>query len=396
MDRLIERSQQQINSVDTGFQRYLHEQIDWQERLIALKGARGVGKTTLLLQHLKQQGKGNVLYASLDDIYFAENRLTDVADEFVKTGGKHLYLDEVHKYPQWSREIKNIYDVWPELSIVLSGSSIPEIDKGEADLSRRAVKHELHELSLREYIELVHGIQLPVFSLQDIVTDHVKIAREINDKIKPLKMFREFLKEGSYPFIVEGKQNYRDKIRWVINLIIEHDLPAVTSITYESVVKLRKLLMLISHSVPFKPNISELSEKVGTSRDYLLKYLDLLEKGRLIKLLKPSGKRPSKYLNKPDKIYLNNPSLLYALNEREPEEGTLREIFFVQQLSQSHQIESAPKGDFVIEGQYTFEVGGKNKSFQQVANVEDAYVAVDGIEYGYQHKIPLWLFGFLY
>jgi hypothetical protein len=395
MERLLNRSQHQVNTVHMSFKRYLSEQIDWNERLIAIKGARGTGKTTLMLQYIKENIKDDILYISLDDIFFTENSLIDVIDDFVKNGGKFFFLDEIHKYPHWSREIKNIYDTYPEIKIIFSGSSILEIDKGEADLSRRAVKYNLHELSLREYISLIHKINIPVYSLEEIINNHIDITKKINELIKPIRFFKEFLEFGSYPYIIEGKNNFHDKLRWSINLIIENDLPSSASIAFESIFKLKKLLMLISHSVPFKPNISELSNKINTSRDNLIKYLNLLHNARLITLLTANAK-PTGYLTKPEKIYLNNTALLYALNDTLPEIGTLREIFFVQHLSQKHNILYTKQGDFLIDGKYTFEIGGKNKSFSQIKGLDNSFVAADDIEFGYKNKIPLWLFGFIY
>lgn len=395
MERLLNRSQQQIKTVDCSFKRYLYNQIDWNEKLISIKGARGIGKTTLMLQYIKENLDLDVLYLSLDDIFFTENKLVDVADDFVKRGGRFLFVDEVHKYPQWSKEIKNINDTWKGLNVVVSGSSFLEIDKGEADPSRRAVKYNLHEMSLKEYIALVYKIDLPVYSLEEILENHSSIEATINEKIKPIRFFKEFLEFGAYPFIMESKKNFYNKLRWIINLIIENDLPSSSSISYESIFKIKKLLMVISHSVPFKPNISNLSSKINTSRDHLIKYLNLLQSSRLISQLNIQSS-PSGYLTKPEKIFINNTSLMFALNEGTPEIGALRETFFVQHLSQRHIVTYSPHGDFLIDGKYTFEIGGRNKSFKQIQGIKNSFIAADDIEYGSKNKIPLWLFGFMY
>lgn len=395
MESLWYKSQQMSQTIDCTFKRYLYDEVDWKERLVIIKGTRGSGKTTMMLQQIKENIKEDVLFLSLDDIFFSQTRLADVADDFIKRGGKFLFIDEAHKYPQWSREIKNIYDTYKEIKVVVSGSSILEINKGEADLSRRSVKYELHELSLREYLSLVHKINFPVYSLENILWHHVDISAEINKKIKPIRFFNEFIEFGAYPFIVESKRNYHNKIQSIINLIIENDIPSSVSINYETLFKLKKLLLLISESVPFKPNISELSHKINTSRDQAMKHLTLLQNSRMISLL-TSHNSPSGYLTKPEKIYLNNTSLMFALNEQRPETGALRETFFMHQLAQKHKVAYTGKGDFLIDGKYTFEIGGKDKSGHQIRGLKNSYIAADNIEFGIKNRIPLWIFGFLY
>ncbi|HRZ20608.1 MAG TPA: AAA family ATPase, partial [Bacteroidales bacterium] len=334
------------------------------------------------------------LYISLDDLYFSQITLSDLAELFVIRGGKHLFIDEVHKYPGWSRELKNIYDFYPELQMVVTGSSMLEIFKGEADLSRRASVYIMNELSFREYLHLMHKIKVPVVALKDILQNHIHYEIEINQKIKPLKYFGEYLKQGVYPFIVTDKALFYEKLENIIHLIVENDLPASTSISYETVTKIKKLLYLISTSVPFKPNITELSRKLQTSRDQLLKYLFLLENAGLIHALHRPGIATS-MLTKPDKIYLNNTALMYALDER-VNPGTLRETFFLNQVSAKHNVAYSVQGDFLVDNIHTIEVGGQNKTFRQIAGMKDSYIAADDMEYGYQNKIPLWLFGCTY
>ena len=375
----------------------LIDKINWNRRLIGIKGARGTGKTTMLLQYIKENIGiiDEVLYVSLDNIYFSEYKLVDLADSFAKTGGKYLFLDEVHKYPNWSREIKNIYDDYPELKIVFTGSSILELDKSEADLSRRAVIYQLPVLSLREYISIKYDIKMNVYSLSEIIKNHKSIAGKINKQIKPVKEFNNYNLNGAYPFFMEAESEYSSHIERIINLILETDLPAFSSIDYSSVINLKKLLSVISESVPFQPNISKLSIKTGVTRDTLIKYLSYLEKAHLISLLRSNTKGISK-MAKPEKIFLNNSNLLYALQPKIANIDTIRETFFNSQLSVLHKVQLPKNTDFIIDDKYYFEVGGKNKTQKQIIDTPNSFIVSDNIEYGFKNKIPLWLFGFLY
>lgn len=397
MENLIDKSTRKIQQIELTFVRYLYEQVNWDRRLIGIKGARGTGKTTLLLQYLKKNFgvSESVLYVSLDDVYFSANKLVDLANQFVKNGGQVLVLDEVHKYPNWSREIKNIYDDFDELKVIFTGSSILDIDKAEFDLSRRAVLYVLQNLSIREYIQLKDGKELPSFSLDQILKNHREISTELINQIKPIKEFNAYLQFGAYPFAIETGSDYYQHLRRIINLIIETDLPATLSIDYNAVIKLKKLLYLISESVPFSPNISNLSTAMETTRDTVVKYLQYLKRAKLLNLISSAGKGISK-MSKPAKIYLDNSNLMFALNPEGSNSGNIRETFFQNQLSSIHQIEIPQKGDFLIDSKYLFEIGGKNKTFHQIANIDDSYVVADDIEYGYGNKIPIWLFGFLY
>ncbi len=397
MEKLFNNSVKKIENVNLNFKRFLIDKINWNRRLIGIKGARGTGKTTMLLQYIKENlgFSDEVLYVSLDNIYFSEYKLVDLADSFAKTGGKYLFLDEVHKYPNWSREIKNIYDDYPELKIVFTGSSILEIDKSEADLSRRAVIYQLPVLSLREYISIKQAIKTNVYSLPEILENHKEIASEINKKIKPVKEFNNYKINGAYPFFMEAESEYSDHLERIINLILETDLPAVSSIDYSSVINLKKLLSVISESVPFKPNISKLSIKIGITRDTLIKYLSYLEKAHLISLLRSNTKGISK-MAKPEKIFLNNSNLLYAIQAGTANTGTVRETFFNSQLSVLHKVELPKNTDFIIDNKYVFEIGGKNKTQKQIVEMPNSFIVSDNIEYGFKNKIPLWLFGFLY
>ncbi|MEZ5197571.1 MAG: AAA family ATPase [Bacteroidales bacterium] len=358
----------------------------------------GTGKTTLMLQHIKNTfgASGDTLYVSLDDYYFTQHRLFDLAEKFYMNGGLHLFIDEVHKYPSWSIDIKNIYDIFPELKIVFSGSSALQLHKATGDLSRRAAMYHLHELSFREYLNLTLKTNFESILISDILSNHQKLAGDIVKNIRITALFKNYLQNGAYPFFTEAKGQYYDRLINTVNTIIENDLPAIENINYQSVHKLRKLISLIADSVPFKINISELSRKSGLSRDVLIRLLDLLDRASLITNIRQKG-APTGHLTKPDKIYLNNTTLLHALNtNQQVSSGTIRETFFMNQLMQKHQLHSVKIGDFLVDGKYIFEIGGKNKTSNQIAGLSNAYIAADDIEYGYNNTIPLWLFGFLY
>lgn len=397
MDRLKQISENRLQRIQTDFTRFLMGEIDWDARMIGISGARGAGKTTLLLQYMKNRLPANAeaLYASLDDIYFAENPLIYLAEEFYKKGGEFLFLDEVHKYPDWSRELKNIYDNLPGLKIVFTSSSALDIYKGAFDLSRRALVYSLPGLSFREFIELKHRISLKSYSLEQILSESKKIGSEILDKIKPLKFFEDYLKFGYYPFSIESEKNYYDKLTSILNLVLESDLPTIFKIDYYSVMKIKKMLSVLSRIVPYKPNIEKLALQADTTRDTLLKFLFYLEKAGIVKWLSKDTFGIN-YLNKPDKLYLNNTNLMYALTNEKPDTGNLRETFFLNQLLVKYSVSYPGKGDFLVDGKYLFEVGGSSKNTKQIAGLENAFIAADDIEFPDGRKIPLWLFGFLY
>jgi len=398
MEKLFQFSALRINSIDTSFKRYLWNKINWNNRLIAITGARGVGKTTLLLQYIKEnlnEFPDEVIYANMDDLYFAKNTIVDFADEFVKKGGKYLFLDEIHKYKNWSQEIKNIYDYFPDLKIVVTGSSALDIYRGKADLSRRAILYRLQGLSFREFIELKYNQSCPILELNDLLNNASKLIPPILEKIKPLKLFGEYLQIGYYPFFKEGEADFQIRIKQTVNHLLDSDLPSVEKVDFNAVHYLRKLIAILAEIVPYKPNIVNLSRQVGVSRETLLRYLYLLEKADLLMLLQTSIHGISK-MNKPEKIYLNNPNLVNSLADNQSNQGTLRETFFFNQLQVLHSINGSEKSDFLVDDKYTFEIGGKNKTQKQITGIENAYVAADNIEYAQQNKIPLWLFGFLY
>ena len=398
MEKLVQQFIRRVNVVSLDFKRYLFEEINWDDRLIAIKGSRGVGKTTLLLQYIKlhRELDETTLYVSLDNIYFQANSLLDMVEEFYTNGGKYLYLDEVHKYENWSTEIKNIYDNYDDLKIVFTSSSVLEINKGDADLSRRAVAYELKGLSFREYLHLEGETNVPIVDLNEIVSNHLQIAQEITLNRRILPMFKKYLEYGYYPFYKEGEASYFGKLNNVINLTLESDIPSVYKTEFKTVNKIKRLLYVISTSLPYQPNISKLSEQLETtSRTSTLLYLDYLEKANLISSLK-TGAKGNNYMMKPDKIYLENTNLIKALGSENITDGTVRETFFNNQIGVCYRVNTSKESDFLVDDMFTFEVGGKGKKTTQIKSLENAFVAADNIEYGFRNKIPLWIFGLTY
>jgi predicted AAA+ superfamily ATPase len=398
MDKLFQYSASRVNAVPTEFKRYLWNRVNWNNRLNIIMGARGVGKTTLLLQYIRvnlYHKPDEVIFVNLDDLFFARNTLVDFVNEFVKRGGKYIFIDEVHKYGNWSQEVKNIYDYFPELKINITGSSALDIFKGQADLSRRAILYKMNGLSFREFIELKHGHHFPVLQLEDVLENPKKEIANILKRIKPIKLFEEYLIAGYYPFFTEGEPEYHTRLKQTVNHILDNDLPSVEKIDYSAVLKLKRLVSILAEIVPYKPNVSKLSEQVGVSRETLLKYLYLLERADLLMLLQTHTHGISK-LNKPEKVYLNNPNLLSTLASGPFDKGTIRETFFYNQLHVGHNLVYTEMGDFVVDNKYTFETGGKSKTRKQIIGLENAYIAADNIEFISHNKIPLWLFGFLY
>ena len=397
MEHLFEKYLRKLDHVSLTFQRDLLRDIDWNDRLIGIKGARGAGKTTLLLQHIhinRLPQNSQTLYASLDDLYFTRNNLVSLVDQFVKEGGKYLLLDEVHRYANWSQELKNIYDDHAGLKIIFTGSSLIHLEKAKADLSRRAVMYELFGLSFREFINFTKKTSLNKVSLDDLLSDHIDLSRNITKQIRPLSFLKEYLQIGYYPFFIENKSTYFQKLNETISLALSSDLPSAFGLNFGSVEKIRLLLYILAESVPFKPNISKLSERVGISRNSLLEFLKYLEEMRISRLLYASTKGIG-LLQKPEKIYLYHPNLHYALSPQNSDKGNIRESFFLSQMSPVTPLVYTAEGDFKS-GKYTFEIGGKTKGRAQIKSVKDSFIASDDIEIGKDNKIPLWLFGFLY
>ncbi|MDR3201484.1 MAG: AAA family ATPase [Spirochaetales bacterium] len=397
MEEVTEQSNRRIERTSLDFVRSLSDHVQWKSRFIGIRGARGTGKTTLLLQRIKQgfRKPGRALYVSLDNLWFARNNLQDLADSFVKRGGTHLFLDEAHKYPQWAQVMKNLYDDYPDLSIVFTGSSLLEILNARADLSRRAVVYTLQGLSFREYLNLTAGTDFPAYSLKEIFSGHEKLSRDIVRRIKPFQYFSAYLETGYYPYFREGLDVYPMRLEETVSMILEIELPLLRQVDIAYVQKLRQLLSIISESAPFIPNVSKLAERIGINRQTLLSYIRYLEEARLTRNLYKEAQGISA-LQKPDKLFLENTNLMYLFQGSRPDTGNVRETFLANQLAYKHRIEFPPAGDFLVDGKYTIEVGGKSKTQKQITGLKNAWVAADDIEYGYDKKIPLWLFGFLY
>jgi predicted AAA+ superfamily ATPase len=372
--------------------------INWSNRLFAIVGARGVGKTTLMLQYIKQNlDISKAVYMSLDDLYFSTNRLVDTVRRLWQEGFTHFFIDEVHKYPYntWAQELKNIYDSYPDAKVVFSSSSILNIYKGNADLSRRAIYYELFGLSFREYLEFEAVRKIQTVSFDDLLKNHVSIAPDIIGDLKILPLFRQYLQNGYFPYYKEDLQTYHFRLLNTVNAILETDLPAVETIEFNSLQKLKRLLTIVASITPFTPNMAQLGNAVEIQRSNLPKSLILLERARLLGLLRDKDKN-IKYLSKPAKIYLDNPNLAYALGKNNTNTGNLRETFFFNQMRIIGDVTNAVHGDFVFDEKYTFEVGGSNKKFTQIADIPNSYLAIDETEMGFGNKIPLWMFGLLY
>ncbi|MDX5337880.1 MAG: AAA family ATPase [Cyclobacteriaceae bacterium] len=398
METLLTRYQSLLSSVQLGFERSLSSQINWEARAIGLKGARGTGKSTLMLQQIKKQGDfSKSVYISLDDIYFKKNTLLETSEKLYRNGIRYLYLDEVHKYHDWQREIKNLYDFYPDLKLIISGSSILELQKSSADLSRRVLFYELTSLSFREFLELKYALTLPKFTLEEIQSNHISIAQTIKEKLdSPLSYFREFLEYGAYPYFKEGIADFSYRLQQVVNVIIDYDLPEAKDISVNTQSKLKKLLFIISESVPFTPNISKLATQLETTRPILLEMLYLLEESRLVRNLRSASKGTS-LLNKPEKIYISNTSLIHSFSITGRNQGNLRETFAIDQLQNAGYDVSFPKqGDFLVNETHLLEIGGVGKGSSQVSNVENHLIFSDDLEIGWGRKLPLFLLGFLY
>lgn len=399
MEKLFEKKDQLLRLTSMNIVREAMNAINWDAQLICLRGARGVGKTTLMLQYIKSHYRpmsNEVLYVSLDAVYFSTHTLIDLADRFYKNGGKHLFVDEVHKYNSWSREIKEIYDTYPDMRVVISGSSLLNILGGDADLSRRCIPYELHGLSFREYLQFFHNIQVQPRSLQDILERPEEICSEVLDKCHPLPLFKDYLQHGYFPFYLKSKENYATLIEQVVNYVIETELPQCYGVDMAMVRKIKALISIMSSSIPYEVDATKLSGVIGVHRTTVVNYLYMLDKAKLINMLFAEAKTIKK-LQKPDKIYIENPNMLYALAEGNVEIGTARETFCINQLRVHHNVEYSKKqGNFRVDGKYTFEIGGQSKGFGQVAGVPDSYVLADDIETPFGRKLPLWIIGFLY
>ena len=395
---LVETSNRQIREESATFHRYLFDEIDWRDRLICIKGARGAGKTTLMRQRLKEhfgEDSGKALYASLDDLWFANHRLKDFAEYFYEHGYTYLFLDEVHHLGKdWSIAVKNVADQFRKLNIVYSGSSLLQLEKAGGDLSRRQATYTLEGMSFREYLELEGILNHRPLTIEEIVSGHVGIASKIDKELKVLPHFETYRKSGFYPFYRESHGKFRERLAETVNKVLEVDYPAIYEVSQDTIRKTRKMLMVLAASCPQTPNMSALYRELETGRDQGLKMLKALQKAGLLSLLDAKGLKLND-LSKPEKIYVGNANLMRALVPH-IDIGVERETFFYSQVRNGHSVAYTGVGDFVVDGKWTFEVGGKGKGFGQIADIPSSYVVNDEMSVGYGSKIPLWLFGFLY
>lgn len=395
---LIKAFQRRLLATPTSFYRYLYTQIDWDDTLIGIKGPKGCGKTTMLLQHIKETFKGhkldNVLYMSLDNLWFTTHDIIDVVEYHYTHGGTHIFIDEIHYYKHWQTLLKTLCDDYPNLHIIYTGSSMLQLDSSEGDLSRRQTMYEMRGLSFREFLAYEGIIDVPSVGLELLLNNHVEIAMNICSQTRILGQFKKYLEIGYYPFYKAVHKGYYHRLQSVVNHIIEVDYPNIDDVTISTIRKTKKLLMLLAERVPQLPKMTELYKELETDRNQGLKMLNALERGGLLSLLGDNAKSPDN-LSRPDKIYINNPTMMFALTPK-VDTGTLRETFFMNQLSQHHEVRYPATGDFLIDRKYLFEVGGKGKSFDQIKDIENSYLAIDNTEIGHKNRIPLWMFGLLY
>ena len=397
IETLYETSERIVKSAKTDFTRYLYDKINWNNDLIGIKGARGVGKTTLMLQYIKQNFKNDsskALYVSLDNLWFANHTLSQVVDYHYKNGGTHIFIDEIHKYPNWQTLLKNIVDEYPGFNVVYTGSSMLKIDYHKGDLSRRQIVYTLKGLSFREFLEYETQQKFPALTLEQLLQTHSEVALQLTEKMKILPLFDKYLKCGYYPFYKKDTAGFGMRLQGTILSILNEDMPYVEDISQATKMKIMRMLMIIAENVPQTPKMSDLYAALETSREQGLKMLSLLESADLLTTLSAVTKN-FKYMSKPDKIYLNNPNLMYALTPN-ANRGTLRETFFLNQLSYVGAVNYPKQGDFLVNQKYLFEVGGHKKTFDQIKDIPDSFLAVDDIETGRKNRIPLYMFGFLY
>ena len=396
MNRLIENYNRLLGESRPSTFRYLYETINWKNRLIVLKGARGVGKTTMILQHIANafEDTSKALYVSADHIWFANHSLIDLAEYHYTHGGTHLFIDEIHKYPNWQQEIKNIYDSFPRLNLIVTGSSMLRIEHALGDLSRRCKEYTMRGLSFREYLKLEGIADWPVLSLEEILHRHTQIAAKLTGEAKVLGHFDNYLRHGYYPFYIEEGNGFEERLERVINTVLNEDIPAVAKVEYDTIYKLRQLLAIFSEQSPYTLNVSALARTLETSTGQVMKLLDLLNQAAIIRRLF-SKERSMKMLQKPEKVLFDNTNIMYALSS-EADQGTLRETYFADMISFAHSVSMPQKGDLLVDKHFLFEVGGRTKGYKQIANIPDSFIVADGIDIGFENKIPLWLFGMMY
>lgn len=390
MRTLVAKYRNILKNVDTNYIRNIHSTIPWNDRLIAILGARGVGKTTLVLQHIKlYEDVDTTLFVYADDLWFSTHSLVALAEMFYTNGGRVLYIDEIHKYKNWSQEIKNIYDQYPELKVRYTGSSILDLQKGSHDLSRRVLEFQMHGLSFREYVALRYGADIPIHTLEQVLANKIEFSYA---DYRPVALFKEYLRQGYYPYFKEP--GYELRLTKTINAILEVDIPKFAELSISTSEKLKTLLYIIAQSVPFKPNYSKIARDLDMHRNAVSDLMVWLDKADLINVLRDDVEG-YKLLGKVNKIYLNNPNLAYVLSDDEPNIGNIRETIFLAWLRATHKVTASSVSDFKV-GKYTFEVGGKKKGQHQIKDIEHAYVVKDDIEYGHLNEVPLWAFGLLY
>lgn len=390
-------SNRMVARTTTTFHRYLYGQIKWNAWMIGIKGARGVGKTTMLLQRIKEEfheSPEKALYVSLDNMWFKTHSLSEVVEYHYTHGGTHIFIDEIHKYENWQTLIKNIADEYPDLHVVYTGSSMLKIDQNEGDISRRQLIYTLHGMSFREYLAFEGIMEIPATTLDNLLANHQRLAMDITSEVRVLGHFDTYLKHGYYPFYKKDGDGFELRLQSVIRTVLYEDLPAVEDISYETIRKTERMLMILAEHVPQTPNMNELYSQLETNRNLGMKMLYLLERAALLSLLTSEAKN-MKQLAKPDKIFLNNSNLMYALSAN-IQIGTVREVFFNNQLAATNEVNYPKQGDFLVNHKYLFEVGGRKKSFEQIKDVLDSYLAVDSTETGHGNRIPLWMFGLLY
>ena len=398
METLFRKHQMFISQVKMDIIREIINDINWERQLVAIKGSRGVGKTTLMRQYIRKTygtTAGKALYCVVDSMYFTTHTLLELAERFVLMGGEHLFLDEVHKYPKWSIEIKEIIDLYPQLRITFTGSSLIQILNADADLSRRVLSYTMEGLSFREFLHFYKGIQLPKYSLEEILGNADNICAEVNAKCRPVKMFEEYLRVGYYPFYDGVEMEYYSRIENVANFIIDQEITTFCGVDPAFTLKLKAMLLFLADNLPYEVNISKLASYLEINKNTVVNYMNAMQRAELLHLVYSDNKSVTK-MQKPDKIFIHNTNMLYALSSRLVT-GTIRECFVVNQLSVNHTVEySKNEGDFRIDGKVILEVGGNKKSFDQIADIPDSYILADDMEYPVGKKLPLWIVGMNY
>lgn len=398
MESLFNKHRILIGHVKMDIIRECINDISWERPLVGIRGSRGVGKTTLMRQYIRINygvQPGIALYCVMDSLYFTNHTLLELGENFYSMGGRHLFLDEVHNYPSWSREIKELNDLYPDLKITFTGSSLIRILNADVDLSRRVLSYNMQGLSFREFLLFYHNINIPRYSLPAILEDADNIASKVNSLCQPKLLFEQYLRVGYYPFFDGNETEYYSRIENVVSFIIDQEMVKFCNIDIAYTRRIKALLLFIAGNVPYEVNIAKLSAYLEINKATLLNYLNALNRAELIYLLYSDNKSVTK-MQRPDKIYIHNTNILYALSE-ETKIGTARECFVVNQLAAHHTVEyGKDNGDFKIDGKWIMEVGGHDKSFAQIADIPNSYILADNIDYPIGKKLPIWLIGLTY